>query len=222
MTKSFEELQSEGNHFIDFLKSQNYSSFIIKDSFRDYNVKIKFQEYDFILYHKPSKDSYSIGTHEINNNQIKDEIERLWYQYKFPNEQRNKDISAYVDGSFLNYKIGWGLIIVKDEKIIFENNGIVQLSEEEGSRQIGGEVQAVLEAIEYAYIHKIKGITIYYDYKGLEMWATGQWKAQSAIAQYYVGKLMQNQIKISWCKIKAHSGHIYNERADKLAKKAIL
>lgn len=220
MTKSFSKLLNEGNNFIQFLNLQNITATIIEDSFRDYHIKIKCLNSNIILYHKASKNTFSIGTHEITNHKIKIQIEELWHSYKFPQEVRNRGLCAYVDGSFLNNKIGWGLILVEANKIILEKNGIVKLSAEEGGRQIAGEVQAVLEAINYAQINHIKEITIFYDYKGLEMWATKKWKAQSAIAQYYIGKLMQHKIKIIWQKISAHTGHIFNERADKLAKQA--
>lgn len=62
---------------------------------------------------------------------------------------------------------------------------------------------------------------MFYDYEGIEKWATGEWEANSAIARAYVYQLQfkQDDIEIVFKKVKAHSGNTYNETADKLAKK---
>lgn len=67
-------------------------------------------------------------------------------------------------------------------------------------------------------------ITIYYDYKGIEMWATKKWKAKNEFTQNYI-EFMQEKMKyinIEFVKVPAHSGIIYNEEADALAKKSLL
>lgn len=222
MTKSYQELLSESQKFISFLQEQAISAELDENSFRDYNVKIKLLGTSIILYHKPSKKTFSIGCHHITNQTLSLKMQELWHQYLFPEELNIDGIAAYVDGSCINHKIGWGLVIVEKNEIIYESKGLVPLNEEDGSRQIAGEVYAVLAALEYVKQCGKKHVTIFYDYKGLEMWASNRWKASSSIAQFYVAKLMQYRISITWHKVSAHTGHIFNEYADRLAKSAVL
>ena len=66
-------------------------------------------------------------------------------------------------------------------------------------------------------------ICIYYDYEGIEKWATHQWKANKIGTQNYQ-KFMdesRQKIQISFIKVLAHSGDIYNEIADFLFKRFI-
>ncbi len=219
MTKSYTELKKESIKFVEFLNQLGIIAYVDESSFRDYNVQIKnILGATVILYHKASKNSFSIGTHNISDSTLKVQIEELWHRYQCPNIQNIQGICAYVDGSFYNNKIGWGLVIVQDNQILLEDSGIVNLSPEEGSRQIAGEVQGVLEALSYAENHKFSSITIFYDYIGLQKWACGEWKANSSIAQYYSAKMIQNRIRITWEKVKAHTGNRFNELADQLAK----
>ncbi|MGL4367313.1 MAG: RNase H family protein [Brevinemataceae bacterium] len=221
MSISKNELTAEAEKFIIFLNNLEITAKIIPNSFRDYHVKLLFfNSISATLYHKPSKQQFTLSTHEIQDAETKYTIDQLWHQYKFP-EEFEPGLCAYTDGSFTSGKIGWGLVLTLNNSIIEEKYGIVPLSPEAGAHQIAGEIQAVLEALEYAQTNNIKEISIYYDYAGLEMWATKKWKAQSPIAQYYTAKLMQYRITIKWKKIAAHTGHIFNERADLLAKTAV-
>ena len=220
MTKSYTELKKESTKFVEFLNKAGIIAYVDEISFRDYNVQIKnILGATAILYHKPSKSSFSIGTHNISDSALKIQVEELWHQYQCPDVQNIQGLCAYVDGSFYNNKIGWGLVVVQDNQILTEDGGVVNLSPEEGSRQIAGEVQGVLEALSYAERNNISSITIFYDYVGLQKWACGEWKANSSIAQYYSAKMMQNRIRITWKKVKAHTGNRFNELADQLAKK---
>ncbi|MGL5254922.1 MAG: RNase H family protein [Brevinema sp.] len=219
MTISRNELAKKSGEFISFLENNQISATLDENSFRDYNCKIRLPQGAIILYHKPSKGSFSIGTHEYKGN-IED-IERLWHRFVYPNEALVKGVCAYVDGSFLNAKCAWGLVLAEGETILFEGGAVVDMNAEDSARQIAGEVTAVLEALQFALDKGIKSLTIFFDYNGLEYWATGKWKPQSPIAQYYVAKLMQYKgISIKWHKVAAHTGHPFNNRADKLAKAA--
>lgn len=221
MTKSYQELQSESQKFLSFLKEQKIDACVDEQSFRDYHVKIcNVWTETVILYHKSSKGTFSLGLHEIKDLSLKSQVEELWHRYQYPNEQSG--LCAYVDGSFYNGQIGWGAVIIEDGQVLAEECGVVSLSPEEGSRQIAGEVYGVLGALSYAEEKGYSQITIFHDYVGLQKWASKEWKAKSAIAQYYVGKLMQNRIAIKWEKVQAHTGNRYNELADKLAKSKIM
>lgn len=217
MTKSKQELYIESQKLIDFLNSQKIKSTLNEDSFRDYHVKIKTTYGTIILYHKPSKNSFSLSTHELPE-PSKEIISLLWHQYNYPQEQNIIGLCAYVDGAYINEHTAWGLVLVENGKVIKEDSGLADIFSEEGTRQIAGEIQGVLAALNFAKENNISSITIFYDYQGLEMWATKKWKAQSHIAKFYIQQLLTYDIEITWVKICAHTGHIYNERADVLAK----
>ncbi|MBO0474419.1 ribonuclease H family protein [Enterococcus ureasiticus] len=133
-------------------------------------------------------------------------------------------IEAYVDGSFdSNTNIyGTGVVIIKNGKKIEE---IFKQGNDErfiSSYQIAGEIFGALEAILWVKREQLSHLIIYYDYEGIEKWATGAWNANKPISQYYVEafKRASKGISVIFEKVKAHSGNYYNELADSLAKKA--
>ena len=94
---------------------------------------------------------------------------------------------------------------------------IVYDSEHKPHREIVRKSQITQEEID-------KGdARVYYDYEGIEKWCTGAWKANKsgtkAYREYY--RKISGQLKISFHKVRGHSGDTYNEMADKLAKKAL-
>ncbi len=126
-------------------------------------------------------------------------------------------IKAYVDGSFKsgNPYAGWGFVIVENDNIIHQESGLTNAPAL--SRNIDGEIQATIEAIKWGMNHR-KNLIIFYDYRGIECWAKGIWKAKSPIAGYYKRFIKGISIEIGFTKVKSHSGDKYNEIADALAK----
>ncbi|MGL5956278.1 MAG: RNase H family protein [Brevinema sp.] len=223
MTIGYQELLTESNRFITLLHTLEVSAERIEDSFRDYQVKILIDHWTMVLYYKPSKQTFSIGTQEIKDPLQKSYIEKLWYQFQYPDLQEISGLCAYVDGSFYQNQIGWGLVLVENHQVIDTFGGKLHCSiEESSSYQIAGEIQSVLEALSYAFQHGYTKITIFYDYMGLQKWADGEWKTKSKIAQKYMTQLQTYAIKITWHKIAAHTGNRFNEMADKIAKGSIV
>ena len=66
-------------------------------------------------------------------------------------------------------------------------------------------------------------ICIYYDYEGIEKWANHTWMAHRQGTQAYQTFIDESRqkIEIHFMKVLAHSGDLYNEMADLLAKKAV-
>lgn len=66
----------------------------------------------------------------------------------------------------------------------------------------------------------ISEINLYYDYVGIEKWCTGEWKANKrgtkALREYY--ELIKGQLTVHFHKVASHTGVMYNEMADQLAK----
>ena len=90
-------------------------------------------------------------------------------------------------------------------------------------RNVAGEVLGSMAAIEKAVELGLAELTIYYDYMGIEMWATGAWKRNKTgtIAYYDYIQSIKDKITLHFVKVKGHSGVEGNEEADRLAKEAV-
>lgn len=132
-------------------------------------------------------------------------------------------IQIYVDGSWKPSSpniAGWAYIIVQKNVIISEGNGNIPCL----SRQIDGELYGTLSSLNA--IGKLDftpaKIELFYDYIGIEAWATGRWKAKSQVAKDYVEELnMYTTIlkSIQWNKVKSHAGVSEgNDIVDQMAK----
>lgn len=130
---------------------------------------------------------------------------------------------AYVDGSFNaeTNVFGYGVVM-------FHNGEEIHLSkayddEEMASmRNVAGEIYGSMAAMEYAIEHKVKHLSIYYDYMGIAKWCTGEWKTNKAgtIAYKKFYDKVKRKVNITFYKVKGHSGDKYNDLVDKLAKEA--
>ena len=131
---------------------------------------------------------------------------------------------AFVDGSFnkATHTYGYGGFLVTDnEKYVLQ--GADNDAEMATMRNVAGEIKGAEAAVKKAIELGIKELVIYYDYMGIEMWATGAWKRNKAgtIAYHDYMMSVREQIKLTFVKVKGHSGVEGNEEADKLAKQAV-
>lgn len=142
----------------------------------------------------------------------------------------NKDIKIYTDGSSLGNPGpgGWGAVFIENEKIIHEQGGC-----EKNTTNNRMELTAVIETLKYVIKHyKKNNVTIFADSNyvltGITSWIhnwekngwrtankkqvlnQGLWKELITLVRNYNNK-------ISWEKVKGHSGHIHNDRADEIA-----
>ncbi|MCS1382746.1 ribonuclease H family protein [Lysinibacillus sphaericus] len=138
---------------------------------------------------------------------------------------QDNDILVYVDGSYSKLKksAGFGCVFVQNNIVIKTISQPVEIDEEDNLWNVSAEIQGVLEAVRWSIKHKLKKIYIFYDYEGLEKWVNGSWKANKRSTQKYIELMHEYNRKIDFqfIKVKAHSGVLFNEMADELAKAAL-
>ena len=131
---------------------------------------------------------------------------------------------AYVDGSYdvTTGSFSYGMVMFHDGKEQhfskkFENHNLASM------RNVAGEIEGARAAMQYCLDKGIKSVKIYHDYIGIAAWCTGEWKAKQEGTMDYAlfYRAASLHVDISFQKVKGHSGDMYNELADKLAKEAL-
>lgn len=137
----------------------------------------------------------------------------------------DKHLTAYVDGSFSKAKkqYSFGCVFISPDGSVEKMNGSYSDADGVEIRNVAGEMQGALHAAHYAIDNGFEAVDIYYDYAGVEMWATGQWKTNKVLTKKYAEEMqrLNKSICITFHKVAAHTGVEYNEMADQLAKSAI-
>lgn len=131
---------------------------------------------------------------------------------------------AFVDGSFNAatsvYGYG-GFLVAGDQR--YELKGAGDDPQMASMRNVAGEVLGSTKAMELAVSLGLSELTVYYDYLGIEMWATGGWKRnkEGTIAYHSYVQSIKDRLTLHFVKVKGHSGVEGNEEADRLAKQAV-
>lgn len=136
-------------------------------------------------------------------------------------EARPDEVLIYVDGSFsptTSEYSGWGFVVVREGQEVHAASG--RTPQPALSRNIDGELEATVQAVEWCHARGQKAV-ICHDYEGVGRWALGEWKANSRVARDYQVRIAGKLSGIRFCKVTAHTGNRWNERADALAKSAI-
>jgi len=132
---------------------------------------------------------------------------------------------AYVDGSYdtESERYAYGCVIIENEENEIYLSGCDNKDEMKTMRNVAGEISGAMAAMQYAFDHDLKSMTIYHDYEGIAKWCTGHWQARKectkAYQQFYAN--INKCVKITFEKVDAHTGDYYNEIVDGLAKKAL-
>lgn len=136
---------------------------------------------------------------------------------------------VYVDGSYSETlgMYSFGLAVVKNDVIIHVNKGQGSDTEAATMRQIGGEILGSQMGVDYALSREQKEICILYDYEGVKQWALGRenggWRSKNVYTKAYHEYMQKkmNGLKIHFVHIDSHTGNLYNELVDELAKSAV-
>lgn len=134
---------------------------------------------------------------------------------------------AFTDGSFdkelKRYSYGVQLVLPDGKESSICGYGSNQ--EYIDSNNIIGEVFGVINALDWAISNEFEKIKIYHDYEGLAKWISGDWRANSTVSKMYTA-LYESKFKdflaVEFEKVPGHSNVIYNEKADQLAKSALV
>lgn len=230
MTYKYEaQLRTKAQVFADAIKSDlSYTAIIDPASLREYSVAIQLGEVgSATIYYSPKKNTYKLVPNNLDD-ALTQLLNNIWNNLPDTaplTEKQTKPLAkpctayqAYVDGSYNSHtkRVGYGAIILQGDTELARLSGLVKGFAE--SRQIGGELEATMQVVTYSQQNDIDAIDIYYDYKGIEMWATGRWKTNKPLTQRYRAFMKEVSVKIHWHKVAAHTGVAYNEIADQLAK----
>ena len=222
MTMCRSELEKFGNKFVSILNNNELIASFDDSCFRDYllqiNIKNKLIKLGKInVYYKPSKKSYSLTTANIKDNQTIDIINKCWDEANgFKSFTQDSGIyEAFVDGSYIDGKTGYGAVIFFGDKEVQKFSGRL---DDTSTRQFGGELYSATLVLKWCELNNIKKIRINYDYLGIEYFATGKWNPKNVLAQEYKEIVTNCNVDILWRKIDSHTGNKKNDLADKLAK----
>ena len=131
-----------------------------------------------------------------------------------PDENDPDVCVAYVDGSF-------GCILLHGNERKEMSQAFVG-TEDVSMRNVAGELEGAMAAMAYCETHEIHNLHLYYDYQGIESWATGEWKRNKpGTIRYKEFYDHLQKVKVYFHKVKGHSGVELNEAVDQLAKAAL-
>jgi ribonuclease HI len=129
----------------------------------------------------------------------------------------------YVDGSYDNNKkqYSWAFAVYNGSEVIHTANGIGENADAVSTRNVAGELEATVKAVQWAEKQDVQSITIHHDYIGISEWATGKWKTNNNTTQTYACFIRPYLDWVYFNKVAGHTGIEGNELADKLAGQAL-
>ncbi len=134
---------------------------------------------------------------------------------------------AYVDGSFSDSikACSYGCIIFHmSSKIVmserFYDKEMVSIT------NVAGELAGALASMQWCIENDIKELHLYYDFSGIKEYYDGNCKTRSSFTRKYKelceSYITTNGLNVIFHKVKSHSGDIYNNEVDRIAKKALV
>jgi len=141
-------------------------------------------------------------------------------------EADENTLIAYVDGSSSMQKEHYGcgvVLIFPDEK----TEEIYYSGKQDGAKEmknVAGELSSAMTAMKEARVRGFSNLILCHDYEGIAKYCTKEWKARKEMTQRYVEWYEINikpYVTVEFKKVKGHSGDVFNDLADSLAKKAM-
>lgn len=168
--------------------------------------------------------SYIEKLHEEQDSEFVDEKD---YDDLVLEDLKQNRLVAFTDGGYSSKgeQYGFGVYILEPSSSEpVEISDVVRTDKFKKSNNIGPEVFAVINALDWALSKGYSSISIYHDYIGISKWASGEYKAKSEIAKWFTDKLNKKYndlLDIKFIHVPGHSGVLYNEEADRLATEAM-
>lgn len=136
-------------------------------------------------------------------------------------------LHVYVDGSYniSTEEYSYGLVAVRNNVVEYINSASAKDSSKKNIRQIAGELEAAVKAVQYALEKGDKRVVIFHDYEGICHHATGFWeRKEHSSAEYYkkMNELMSQGIQVIFVKVDSHTGDFFNELVDEKCKEKLL
>lgn len=131
---------------------------------------------------------------------------------------------AFVDGSFNPdtgvYGFGGFVNVLGRKYPIYGSDCDPEMT---SMRNVAGEISGAMAAVKKAESLHIRDLTILYDYRGIEEWATGNWKTNKQGTRDYAEFMNPDNrlVNVSFQKVPAHTGIEGNEMADVMAKNSV-
>jgi ribonuclease HI len=229
------EIRRGADICIQALSDKGYSAFLLGDSLREYSIKIALVAEqplgNIIVYYSPKKKKYSLVTSELSFPGVADKISDICLpllnsvlSFEPPQIEEPTQITRipelYVDGSYRNGQTAYAFALVQENQVTHSANGLMKAEDVNGTHQIAGELEAIIQGLEWCKKHQIREVRICHDLINSQKWATGEFKANNPVTRKYVKYIQQTPVHIRWKKVLAHSGVHFNELVDRLASEA--
>ncbi|GMU87526.1 MAG: hypothetical protein AMXMBFR48_27670 [Ignavibacteriales bacterium] len=229
------EIRRGADICVQSLNNNGFSAFILGDTLREFSIKIGLVAEqplgNIVVYYSPKKKKYSLVTSEISFPGVAEKVHELCLpllnqvlSFEQPQVEEPAHIARipelYVDGSYREGKTAYAFALVQENQVTHSSSGIMKAEDVDGTRQIAGELEAIIQGLEWCKKHQIKEVRICHDLINSQKWATGEFKANNPVTKRYVSYIQQTPVHIRWKKVLAHSGVQYNELVDRLATEA--
>ena len=150
----------------------------------------------------------------------------VWVE-KVAEDNKNGFLVAFTDGSFDKdlKRYSYGVQFIKPDGTEDDICGYGSNQKYIDSNNIIGEIFGVINALDWAISNEYEKIKIYHDYEGLSKWISGEWNANSEVAKMYknlYNMKFKDFLEVVFEKVPGHSNVIYNEKADQLAREALV
>jgi len=150
----------------------------------------------------------------------------VWVE-KVADDNKDGYLVAFTDGSFDKdlKRYSYGVQFIKPDGAEDDICGYGSNQKYIDSNNIIGEIFGVINALDWAISNGYEKIKIYHDYEGLSKWISGEWNTNSEVAKMYISLYnlkFKDFLEVVFEKVPGHSNVIYNEKADQLAKAALV
>lgn len=226
------EIRRGADICIQALNENGFSAFLLGDTLREYSIKIGIVAEQpvgsLVVYYSPKKKRYSLVTSELSFPGVADKVQEICLpllnqvlSFESPQVEEPAHLvripELYVDGSYREGKTSYAYALVQENQVTHSANGLMKEEEVNGTHQIAGELEAIIQGLEWCKKHQIKEVRICHDLINSQKWATGEFKANNPVTKRYVAYIQQTPVHIRWKKVLAHSGVQFNELVDRLA-----